>query len=98
MKLQIKTPRWTKPLFQGEDGSPRYRGAKGGRASGKSHFFAEAIIERMLMNPKLRVVCIREVQRSLKFSAKQLLEDKINALGVTHLFEVQSSEIKSLRG
>ena len=98
MKLQIKTPRWTKPLFQGEDGSPRYRGAKGGRASGKSHFFAEAIIERMLMNPKLRVVCIREVQRSLKFSAKQLLEDKINTLGVTHLFEVQSSEIKSLRG
>ncbi len=92
--LQIQTPRWTKPLFQGQNGAPRYRGAKGGRASGKSHFFAEAIIERMIINSATRVVCIREVQRSLKFSAKQLLEDKIKALGVIHMFDVQNTEIK----
>lgn len=97
-KLQIQTPRWALPLLQGQDGHPRYRGAKGGRASGKSHFFAEAVIERQLMNPNTRVVCIREVQRSLKFSAKQLLEDKISALGVEHLFEIQNTEINNLRG
>jgi len=96
--LQIQTPRWALPLLHGENGQPRYRGAKGGRASGKSHFFAEAVIERQLMNPNSRVVCIREVQRSLKFSAKQLLEDKINALGVDHMFEIQTTEIKNLKG
>ena len=50
----------------------RYKGAKGRRASGKSHFFAEAIIERHIQDANSRTVCIREVQRSLKFSAKQL--------------------------
>ena len=86
------------PLLNGQNGSPRYKGAKGGRASGKSHFFAEALVERMLMNPNTRIVCIREVQKSLKFSAKQLLEDKINALNVAHLFDIQSTEIRNKRG
>jgi len=97
-ELSILTPKWTEPLLMGVEGSPRYRGAKGGRASGKSHFFAEAIIERMIVNPDLRVVCIREVQKSLKFSAKQLLADKIESLGVGYMFEIQSTEIKSKEG
>ena len=89
MILQIKTPRWALPLLCGK----RYKGAKGGRASGKSHFVAEYVIENHVRFPGHRTVCIREVQKSLKFSAKQLLEDKIKALGVGHLFEIQSTEI-----
>jgi phage terminase large subunit len=42
----------------------RYKGAKGGRGSGKSHFFAELAVEEMVTDPTLRIVCIREVQRS----------------------------------
>tara|TARA_R110002020_G_scaffold41283_1_gene121841 strand:- start:14598 stop:15773 length:1176 start_codon:yes stop_codon:yes gene_type:complete len=76
----------------------RYKGAKGGRASGKSHFFAEAIIERHIQDANSRTVCIREVQRSLKFSAKQLLEDKIKALNVEHMFEVMGTEIHNRQG
>jgi hypothetical protein len=60
----------------------RYKGASGGRASGKSHFFAEEAVEAMVCDPSLRFVCIREVQRSLKFSAKSLVESKIRQLGV----------------
>lgn len=90
MTLQIKTPRWALPLLQSDK---RYLGAKGGRASGKSHFFAESVVERLIMNPDSRIVCIREIQRSLKFSAKQLIEDKIQALGVSHMFDVQATEI-----
>lgn len=45
------------------------------------------------MRPGTRGVCIREVQKSLKESAKKLIEDKIQALGVGSLFEVQQSEI-----
>lgn len=89
-KLQIVTPRWTIPLLKPK----RYKGARGGRGSGKSHFFAEALVEQHIINPDFRSVCIREIQRSLKFSAKQLIEDKIKSLGVSHLFDITLSEIK----
>ncbi|MCB1470378.1 MAG: phage terminase large subunit [Rhizobiaceae bacterium] len=55
----------------------RYKGAHGGRGSGKSHFFASLLIEDSLAERGLRSVCIREVQKSLKESAKRLLEDKL---------------------
>ena len=66
-----------------------YKGAYGGRGSGKSWFFAERLIIEALNNPGLRVVCLREVQKDLKDSAKLLIEDKIQSLGVGHLFDVQ---------
>lgn len=55
----------------------RYKGAWGGRGSGKSHFFAGLLIEDSLAEKGTRSVCIREVQKSLKESAKRLLEDKL---------------------
>lgn len=76
----------------------RYKGAHGGRGSGKSHFFAELLVEECLRFPGLRAVCVREVQKSLKDSAKKLIEDKIAAMGVGHLFEVQTAEIKTPGG
>ena len=50
------------------------------------------------MQPGLRWVCIREVQRSLEQSVKRLIEDKISALGLGHLFDVQSFEIHTPGG
>jgi phage terminase large subunit len=46
-------------------------------------------------NPGTRTVCIREVQQSLKESAKLLIEDKIQALHVGRYFEVQERRILS---
>jgi phage terminase large subunit len=43
----------------------------------------------------LRSVCIREVQKSLKDSAKRLIEDKIEALGLGAHFDVQNDKIIS---
>ncbi|WP_342235520.1 phage terminase large subunit [Inquilinus sp. OTU3971] len=43
----------------------RYKGAHGGRGSGKSHVFAELLVRRCIEAAPLRAVCIREVQRSL---------------------------------
>lgn len=94
MELQIDTPRWAVPLLQ----PARYKGAWGGRGSGKSHVFAENLVEAMVMDTDLRAVCIREVQKSLKFSAKQLIEDKIQGMGVGHLFDCQTAEIKRIGG
>lgn len=85
----IRTPRWALPLL--EDGL-RYLGAHGGRGSGKSHFFAEMLIERCLMK-KTAAVCLREIQKSLSSSVKRLLEIKIESLAVGHLFEVQRDRI-----
>lgn len=92
--LQIKTPRWSLPLLK----KKRYKGAKGGRGSGKSHFFAEAVVEEAVMDPNVCIVCIREVQKSLRFSAKRLIENKIRSLGVSHLFNILREEIRMING
>jgi phage terminase large subunit len=60
----------------------RYKGAHGGRGSGKSHFFADQIIEDSIAEQGMRSVCIREVQKSLKESAKRLIEDKLQEHGL----------------
>lgn len=50
------------------------------------------LIERCLMQPT-RAVCIREKQKSLEQSVKRLIEDKIQSLGVGHLFTVQYDRV-----
>lgn len=89
--LDIQTPRVFAPLLR----PARYKGAHGGRGSGKSHFFAESLIEKALMEPGLRAVCIREIQKSLEQSVMRLLEDKIQALGVASKFDVLKTEIRT---
>jgi phage terminase large subunit len=84
--LQIQTAEVFDPLLQ----PARYKGAYGGRGSGKSHFFADLLIEDGLYEKGLRSVCIREVQKSLKDSAKRLIEDKLieHRLGEADGFKV----------
>jgi hypothetical protein len=89
--LKIETPRAFAPLLT----PSRYKGAYGGRGSGKSHFFAEKLVEDCLEEKGMLAVCIREVQKSLMQSSKRLLEDKIAALNVGHLFKVFEREIET---
>jgi phage terminase large subunit len=93
MQLEIKTARVFKPLLK----AARYKGAHGGRGSGKSHFFAELLIEQMLVK-QTSAVCVREIQKSLNQSVKKLLEDKIETLHVGSFFEVMESEIRCHNG
>jgi phage terminase large subunit len=92
--LQIQTPRWALPLFE----PCRYKAAFGGRGSGKSHMFAEMMIEEHIINPNQSSVCVREIQKSLNQSVKRLLELKIEELNAGEFFEVQDAVIKSRRG
>ncbi len=78
MNLVIETPRVFKPLLE----PARYKGAWGGRGSGKSHFFAELLIEECLLQRGTRAVSIREVQKTLKESSKRLIEDKLRVFGL----------------
>ena len=76
-------------------GRSRYKGAYGGRGSGKSHFFAELGIRRAMQQRGFRLACIREVQKSLKQSAKRLIEDKLNQFNIGPEFDVQNDQIKT---
>src|SRR5690606_3684761 len=91
--LRVEIPRKLLPLLQPK----RYKGAYGGRGGAKSHFFAEQIIIKCYNQPT-RVVCIREVQNSIKDSVKQLLQDKIAKLGLNFAFETLESEIRCNNG
>jgi phage terminase large subunit len=76
--LQIPTAEVFEPLLA----PSRYKGAWGGRGSGKSHFFAGLLIEDSLAERGLLSVCIREVQKTLKDSSKRLIEAKLKQFGL----------------
>ena len=86
------------PVFDPLIDPARYKGAFGGRGSGKSQFFADLLIAECIRKPGLRVLCCREVQKSLKESAKRLIEMKIRTHNVGAFFEIQQAEIKTPGG
>ena len=72
----------TAPVFEPLLAPARYKGAWGGRASGKSHFFAGMMVEYALMSRGFRGLGARQVQKSLRESAKLLIEQKIAEFGL----------------
>jgi phage terminase large subunit len=92
-ELVIETPRVFLPLLE----PARYKGVHGGRGSGKSHFFAELMIERQIAE-RIDAVCIRENQKSLDQSVKKLLENKIEKMNAGAYFDVQDKRILGANG
>ncbi|GJM01955.1 MAG: hypothetical protein DHS20C08_04560 [Rhodomicrobium sp.] len=92
-KLRVEVPEALQPLIK----PARYKGAYGGRGGAKSHFFAEQIVLKSFANPT-RVVCIREVQNSLRESVRQLIADKIEKFGLGEFFQVLDAEIRGKNG
>ena len=88
-KLQVAIPRKFLPILK----PARYKGIHGGRGGGKSHLLAEQIVLKAY-SQTLRIVCIREVQNSIKDSVKQLIVDKIAKFGLLDVFEVLDNEIR----
>ena len=92
-QTNVQLPLWaeflTKPM--------RYKCAWGGRGSGKSWAFAMMLLLQGAKSPQ-RILCAREVQRSLKDSVHQLLTDQINLMGLESFYEVTESEIRGKNG
>jgi len=88
-RLRLDIPEVFRPLWEVP---ARYKGAYGGRGSGKSHDRAAACVVAMLEGH--RTVGVREIMRSIKDSVKQLVEDKIEALGVDGRFQMTRDEIR----
>jgi phage terminase large subunit len=75
----------------------RYKGAKGGRGSAKSWSFAQALLI-LGTSKKLRILCTREVQKSIKQSVHKLLKDQIERLNLSGFYEVLEHEIRGKNG
>jgi phage terminase large subunit len=89
----IEFPRKLQPLFSAK----RYKVMHGGRGGAKSWGVARALIVMAAQEP-LRVLCAREVQKSMRDSVHRLLKDQIAAMGYGHFFEVLDNEIRGKNG
>ena len=92
LNLKIDFPEVFSPLIK----PARYKGAWGGRGSGKSWFFGLMTVIALLEGK--RVVCLREVQNSIADSVKQLIEDIIERHGLESLFDITEREIRGPQG
>ena len=75
----------------------RFKAFYGGRGSGKSYNVARALIS-IASRFRIRVLCCREFQNSIKDSSYLLLKDTAEALGVSQSFRFLESEIRHANG
>lgn len=91
--LEPDFPEKFRPMFLPK----RNKFVKGGRGSAKSWSVARALLLRGLGSEE-RVLCTREVQKSIKQSVHQLLSDQIIELGLEEFYEVLQNEIRGRNG
>ena len=75
----------------------RYKVAYGGRGSGKSWTAARCLI-LLALQSKIRILCTRQLQTSIKDSVHKLLSDSIDLLGLTKYFEITRDSIRCYNG
>src|SRR5215471_11111207 len=64
----------------------------GGRGGAKSWAAARALLS-LAVKRKLFILCAREIQKSISESVYKLLVDQIDAMGLSHLFDIQSNKL-----
>lgn len=75
----------------------RYKVVYGGRAGMKTRTYATALL-MMGAAQKLRILCTREIQKSIKDSVHKVLSDTIQSLGLGSFYEVLDTEIRGVNG
>ena len=71
----------------------RYIVAYGGRGSGKSWTAARCLV-LLALQSKVRILCTRQLQTSIKDSVHKLLSDSIQALGLNEFFDITRDAIR----
>jgi len=92
-QVNAEFPKKLEPLFR----PARYKVLHSGRGAGKSWGCARALIIQALQKPT-RILCAREMQRSIRDSVHKLLSDQIEMLGVGNHFDIQQVTIKARNG
>ena len=90
VKIKLQVPQKFEGFF---DATARNRVAYGGRGSSKSWTFAQILITKAIES-KRRILCVRELQKSIKDSSHKLLADTIERLGVSSEFEIGEAFIR----
>jgi phage terminase large subunit len=75
----------------------RYLVVRGGRGSGKSWAIARALLIQAYAAP-LRILCTREIQKSIDQSVLRLLSDQVKELGLSAFYQVMATEIRGKNG
>lgn len=75
----------------------RYKVAWSGRGAGKSWFFATYALARGMVKPE-RILCAREIQKSIAASIHQLLKDRISQLGIDDFYHITETAITGKNG
>lgn len=70
---------------------------RGGRCSGKSFSIAGILVCKAAEKP-MRILCCREVQKSIKQSVHQLLVDQIKRIGLESFYKITEQEIRGVNG
>lgn len=91
--MRVEFPEKLRFLFE----PSRYKVAYGGRGSAKSWSFARALLILGASRP-LRILCAREVQKTIKDSVHKLLGDQIKALELGGFYEVLETVIRAKNG
>ena len=94
METTVQIP--SKLLFLLND-KCRYKVAYGGRGAAKSYAFADACLVRALQS-KIRILCARQIQSSIKDSVHKLLCDRISMLKLDKYFYITRDSIKCSNG
>lgn len=89
----IDLPKKLAPLFQ----PARYKVLWGGRGGAKSWGVARALLIMGASEP-LRILCAREVQRTIADSVHLVLSDQIGALGLQDFYTIQEASITGQNG
>ena len=92
-QVDVRIPAKLLPIFDAK----RFKVMHGGRGGGKSHTVAQVLLTMGLQH-KLRVLCVREVQKSLTESSMQVLKDYIDRLGLGAYYEPLKTEIRGYNG
>lgn len=74
----------------------RYKAYYGGRGSAKSWTFAGLLSARAAHEP-IRILCAREIQKSIDDSVHALFIDRAKALGLTDEFDITKNSIRGKR-
>lgn len=91
---ELQIPKVFEPLFT----APKRKNILyGGRGSAKSHTVARYCIVRSLERP-MRILCTRELQKSIAESVHQLLSSCIENMGLSSLFNIQRDRIVGVNG
>lgn len=95
--INVSTPPAFTWLYDPPLGSVRYRVSWGGRGAGRSWQFARATLVHGHTR-RLRILCAREWQSSIKDSVHRVLSDQIQRLGLGGFYTVKESSIVGANG